>query len=175
MSRFLYQLADMSPSTSQDIVLFNEIDYLPRKYAIRVQPVSAGILPMLSFTANMLEYHPEPFSEADIVAFLSKLNHRLHISTECWLAVAIYIVRIHGKGLELQPQTWRPMLLACLVLSLKLWRDQPYLNSAVAITCDLYSIRAVNAMESLMARFLQWELHINSEEYARLSSQVAMA
>jgi hypothetical protein len=165
----------MSLPSSQDLVLFNEIDYLPRKYALRVSALPAGLFPMLLFTSDILEYHPEPFSEADIVAFLSKLNHRLHISTECWLAMAVYIVRTLEKGLELQPQTWRPMLLACLVLSLKLWRDQPYLNSAVAVTCDLYSVRAVNAMEMLMARFLEWELHINAEEYAKLSSQVAMA
>lgn len=156
-------------------MLFNEIDYLPRKYALRVSALPAGVLPVLLFTSGMLEYHPEPFSEADIVAFLSKLNYRLHISTECWLAMAVYLVRTLERGLDFQPQTWRPMLLACLVLSLKLWRDQPYLNSAVAVTCDLYSVRAVNAMEMLMARFLQWELHINAEEYAKLSSQVAMA
>ena len=175
LSRFLYQIADRSPHSSPDLTLFNEADYLPRKYALHLTSVPTGLFPGLFFTSEQFKYRPESFSEADIAGFLTNLNYRLRISTECLLATAVYLNRVLDKGLEFQPRTWRPMLLACLVLSMKLWRDQPYLNSAVAYTCDLYSLRALNAMEMLMARYLEWKLHINPEEYARVSGRVAMA
>lgn len=175
LSRFLYQIADRSPHSSLDFALFNEADYLPRKYALRLVPFPTGLIPALFFTSEQFKYKPESFSEADIAAFLTTLNCRLRISTECLLATAVYLDRAMDKGLELKARTWRPMLLACLVLSMKLWRDQPYLNSAVAVTCDLYSLRALNLMEIRMARYLEWELHINPEEYTRVSSRVAMA
>lgn len=175
LSRFFCQIAECAPRAGDEFVLFDEKDFLPRKYAVRVSSAPNGLFPLTIYSTRWCYYEVEPFTESDIVSFLNKLQSRLQISKECFLATAVYLHRAQNSGLEIMPRNWRPVLLACLILSLKLWRDRPYLNSAVAITCELYSLRAINALELLMVKFLEWRLHIDSEEYRRLTNLVAIA
>ena len=172
VSRVLFLISNPSDRLEDEFILFEEIQYLPRKYGLTLTATPVTVFPAMYFSTEKLKYEPEAFTEGDIREFLGRLVWRLKIPRECVIAMVAYLMRVGEMGQALRQESWRPMILASIVLSLKMWKDVPYLNSSVSRTLSLYSLRSLNSMEVLMARYMEWRLIINPAEYESVLCRV---
>lgn len=64
-------------------------------------------------------------------------------------------------------KTWRPCLLCALLLASKVWQDLSSWNSEFAEIYPQFSLEAINKLEAIFCKEIEWNLNISSSVYAK--------
>lgn len=80
----------------------------------------------------------------------------------------IYCERLmENAHVPLVTQTWRPVLLCCLLLASKVWQDQGTWNIDMADIFPQYSLQNINKLERTFCAEINWDLYISPSVYAK--------
>jgi hypothetical protein len=63
--------------------------------------------------------------------------------------------------------TWRPIVLAGLLLASKVWQDLSSWNVEFSEIYPQFSLQNINRLERLVVNHLKWDLYISSSLYAK--------
>ena len=150
--------------------LFAEENFLCPRY--RYNFFHSG---MSSLGSGNLYYTVDKVPEAyhipnldEIYVFILNLYVKGQLSSECLIVSLIYIERLMETAhVPIVAITWRPIVLAGLLLASKVQQDIPSWNIEFSEICPQYSVSAIKSLESLVCSQLNWNLYIKSSEYAK--------
>ena len=150
--------------------LFAEENFLCPRY--RYNFFHSG---MSSLGSGNLYYTVDKVPEAyhipnldEIYVFILNLYVKGQLSSECLIVSLIYIERLMETAhVPIVAITWRPIVLAGLLLASKVQQDIPSCNIEFSEICPQYSVSAIKSLESLVCSQLNWNLYIKSSEYAK--------
>jgi len=74
---------------------------------------------------------------------------------------------MENAHVALVTQTWRPVLLCCLLLASKVWQDQGTWNIDMAEIFPQYSLQNINKLERTFCSEINWDLYISPSVYAK--------
>lgn len=63
--------------------------------------------------------------------------------------------------------TWRPCLLCGMLMASKVWQDLSSWNSEISQIYPQFSLQAINQLEMIFCKEIQWDLYISSQAYAK--------
>lgn len=107
-------------------------------------------------------------TEVEIYEFAHKLFKKVQLSSECSIVCLIYIERLmEVANVPLMACTWRPILLAGLLMASKVWQDLSSWNIEFAIVYPQFSLESINKLEMQFLRKTKWDLYISSSLYAK--------
>jgi hypothetical protein len=102
-------------------------------------------------------------SEQEIYEFAHQLFKSVQLSSECSIVCLIYIERLMETAkVPLLGTTWRPILLAGLLLASKVWQDLSSWNIEFATVYPQFGLDAINRLELLFLKKVKWDLCISS-------------
>jgi hypothetical protein len=104
----------------------------------------------------------------EIHAFLSQLFTQAALSAECTIVCLVYVERLMEVGfVPLLRTTWRPVVMAGMLLASKVWQDLSSWNIEFAQIFPQYSITSINKLERLFCLEIKWDLYISTSSYAK--------
>jgi hypothetical protein len=80
----------------------------------------------------------------------------------------VYVDRLEAaseEGVMLHARSWRPIILASMLLASKMWHDISYWNSDFSTICPMFTVNGVNALEKMLLSLLQYKSVISRETY----------
>lgn len=103
-----------------------------------------------------------------ILKFLRSIFSKLGLNTESCIICLVYIDRLKERNsLLISQENWRPVILAILLVSSKVWDDISVWNVEFAECFPIFGLKMINQMERTMLEALDYQLYISSSEYAK--------
>lgn len=107
-------------------------------------------------------------SESEIYEFATQLFDRVQLSSECSIVCLIYMERLMEQAkVPLLVSTWRPIFMCGLLLASKVWQDLSSWNIEFASVYPQFSLDAINRLELLFVKSMNWDMYISSTLYAK--------
>lgn len=104
----------------------------------------------------------------EIYDFMRTLFRKAALSSECSIVCLIYVERLMEVAqVPLVAITWRPIVLAGLLLASKVWQDLSSWNVEFSEIYPQFSLQSINRLERLVVNHLKWDLYISSSLYAK--------
>jgi len=146
---------------------FQEENFVTPTYKCTMVRIPGGFGQVICVQERIqLEY--EIPSEQEIYNFAHRLFKAVQLSSECSIVCLIYIERLMETAkVPLLGTTWRPILLAGLLLASKVWQDLSSWNIEFATVYPQYGLDAINRLELLFLKKVKWDLCISSSLYAK--------
>jgi hypothetical protein len=110
-----------------------------------------------------------PMPDSDTVyEFIKSIFSTLGLNTESCIICLVYIDRLKERNsIVLTRNNWRPVILAILIVTSKVWDDVSVWNIEFAECFPIFHIKSINLMERLMLEALDYNLYISSSQYAK--------
>jgi hypothetical protein len=167
MKRRTAENAERGRFTDSQMKKFDEEQYTSPQYAyhfIRAPICRIGFL----CTIREIKRDPEPPSLLEIHSFLCELFEKAQLSAECSIVCLIYVERLMANAkVPLVSSTWRPCLLCGMLMASKVWQDLSSWNSEISEIYPQFSLQAINQLEMVFCKEIQWDLYISSQAYAK--------
>eukprot|EP01039_Chlorochromonas_danica_P003519 gene3519-3855_t len=168
------RLAMMVPETAEtglfyvsQMKKFDEALYLMPQYVYQFVRVPVARLGFL-YGIHKLQASSCTPDYSNIHEFLRDLFIRAQLSAECSIVCLIYIERLMEVAhVPMVSKTWRPCLLCALLLASKVWQDLSSWNSEFAEIYPQFSLEAINKLEAIFCKEIEWNLNISSSVYAK--------
>jgi len=148
MAKALFYAIKGSHNSREDGEPFNEERYAIVKYPFNVTKANFP-------------------SERVILTFLVHLFNAVDISAESGVMCMVYIDRLHQKGIQLQPNNWRRVILASTIISCKMWEQLSVWNTDFQKAFPLMTIDDLNFLEKSILQALDYSVHLKGSEYAK--------
>jgi len=87
--------------------------------------------------------------------------------SECLIISLVYIERLSAKShVPLLVTSWRPILLAALILAQKVWDDKSLHNADFSLFCPMFTLKEINHLEIKFLELLEHDVSISASLYA---------
>jgi hypothetical protein len=73
---------------------------------------------------------------------------------------------VSSAGCPLLVTSWRPILLASLILAQKVWDDRALHNSDFALFCPMFTLKEINFLEKKFLGLIDYDVSITGSLYA---------
>eukprot|EP00743_Colponemidia_sp_Colp-15_P005912 GILK01006355.1.p1 GENE.GILK01006355.1~~GILK01006355.1.p1 ORF type:complete len:415 (-),score=48.30 GILK01006355.1:64-1308(-) len=154
--------------TSSRSYAFDEKHFLKDRWRLTYPSTIPICGPLTAYHIDKLEYRVKFPSLEDVYRFIKTIFVKAQLTAECSIIFLIYIERImEMANIDLLVVNWRPISLAALLLASKVWEDISSWNVEFAYVCNQYSLPAINLMEMKFLRFLEYNLYIAGNLYAK--------
>jgi len=106
-------------------------------------------------------------SESFIFDTIKSVYDCAQFSEECIVMALIYIERLlNTTGVKVLTSTWRPIVLAALIVAQKVFDDRSLQNYDFAVYCPMFTLQEINHLENKFLELLQYNVSINASTYA---------
>jgi len=87
--------------------------------------------------------------------------------SECLIVSLVYIERLIAfSQVPLLVTSWRPILLAALILAQKVWDDRSLHNVDFSTFCPMFTLKEINHLEMKFLELIDYDVSISSSLYA---------
>jgi hypothetical protein len=87
-------------------------------------------------------------SEETIYHTIHSIHDCAGFSSECLIVCLIYMERITStSAVPILVTTWRPILLAALIIAQKVWDDRSLHNADFSVFCPMFTLKEINHLE----------------------------
>jgi len=162
----------LPPNASSE--LFAENIYVKSEWSCSFPLVMPTTSPITFFHASEIPLQIKFPSREEIHALLHSIVSRASLAQECMIILLIYVERLIHGGVMLLPSNWKPVVLASLLISSKMWEDLSRWNIEFRQCTPEYSQQAINKLEIQFCQFLDFRLHISAADYARYYFRLRM-
>jgi len=154
--------------------LFHEGAFLSRPWNLVFPALLPSTCPVTIFHAEHAPVHFDFPRLEEITAFLERFLDGALLSSECAVILLIYVQRLVAKNITMTHFNWKPVLLAALLVSSKMWEDTCHWNVEFAEVAWEYPLKAINQLEARFCLVLDFRFHINGADYARYYYELRM-
>ena len=89
------------------------------------------------------------------------------IPAECLIVSLVYMERlIATTSCPVLVTSWRPILLASLILAQKVWDDRSLHNSDFSVFCPMFTLKEINFLEKKFLEMVDYDVSISASLYA---------
>jgi len=89
------------------------------------------------------------------------------IPAECLIVSLVYMERlIATAGCPILVTSWRPILLASLILAQKVWDDRSLHNVDFSVFCPMFTLKEINFLEKKFLGLIDYDVSITASLYA---------
>jgi len=89
------------------------------------------------------------------------------IPAECLIVSLVYMERlIATAGCPILVTSWRPILLASLILAQKVWDDRSLHNVDFSVFCPMFTLKEINFLEKKFLELIDYDVSITASLYA---------
>lgn len=166
------KLIQRNQNTVYDIT-FDIDQYITAEYNIII-PYTSTSIPYTHYSQSLKQVKlPSQPSIQQICKLISKLFHRAKLNTESVIISLIYIERLcQLRSIQLCDRNWLPIVITSLLTASKVWDDISVYNAEFQHILSIFTIKQLNQMERNFLSGIQYNLYINSSEYAQLYFQL---
>jgi len=87
--------------------------------------------------------------------------------SECLIISLVYIERlICVAGVPILCTSWRPILLAALILAQKVWDDRSLHNVDFSMFCPMFTLKEINHLEKKFLELIEYDVSVSTSLYA---------
>lgn len=118
-----------------------------------------------TYTGRFLETPP---AADELCTFLQKVFEVGEFPPECAVIVLVYVNRLIGLvNMPLTADNWKPVVITSLVVSQKVWDDNPLCNADFSILYPVLNVKQINFLELRFLLLLEYKLTVSASLYAR--------
>ena len=100
---------------------------------------------------------------------------QMQLSTQCIVISLIYVELLMATSrIEIRNINWKPLVFTAILLASKFWEDISYWNQDYVDGLNLYSLMAINRMESNFISLCGYNIFVSAEKYAIYKQQIQM-
>lgn len=90
-----------------------------------------------------------------------------HFPFECVVVSLIYVERlIDMSNVPILVTSWRPIVLASMILAQKVWDDRSLFNIEFSIFCPMLTLKEINHLEKKFLELIDYDVSVNASLYA---------
>lgn len=109
----------------------------------------------------------------EMFAFLHGMMRVGEFPLECSIIALVYINRLIGLTRRpLTVATWKPVLTVAIMVSQKVWDDNPLANLDFCVLYPVLSCRQLNALEARFLALIQYKLIVTASLFARYTFEL---
>jgi len=87
--------------------------------------------------------------------------------SECLIISLVYIERLIAvAGVPILCTSWRPILLAALILAQKVWDDRSLHNVDFSMFCPMFTLKEINHLEKKFLELIEYDVSVSTSLYA---------
>jgi len=87
--------------------------------------------------------------------------------SECLIISLVYIERLIAvAGAPILCTSWRPILLAALILAQKVWDDRSLHNVDFSMFCPMFTLKEINHLEKKFLELIEYDVSVSTSLYA---------
>jgi len=87
--------------------------------------------------------------------------------SECLIVSLVYMERLIAvSSVPILVTSWRPILLAALILAQKVWDDRSLHNLDFSIFCPMFTLKEINHLERKFLELIDFDVSVNTSLYA---------
>jgi len=106
-------------------------------------------------------------TEAFIFETIKSVYDCAHFSEECVVISLIYIERLlNTTGVKVLTSTWRPIVLAAIIVAQKVFDDRCLSNYEFSVYCPMFTLKEINHLENKFLEMLCYNVSISASTYA---------
>jgi hypothetical protein len=151
----------------------------------QMSPGAANLFPFFSEENNPLYLDPRERANQEQRGEGSKrtkrevpaeetIFHTLHsvyscarFPSECLIISLVYIERLIAvAGVPILCTSWRPILLAALILAQKVWDDRSLHNVDFSMFCPMFTLKEINHLEKKFLELIEYDVSVSTSLYA---------
>lgn len=105
--------------------------------------------------------------ETTIFETIKSVYDCARFSDECVVIALIYIERLlNTTGVKILTSTWRPIVLAAIIVAQKVFDDRCLQNYEFSVYCPMFTLREINHLENKFLELLDYNVSISASTYA---------
>ena len=106
-------------------------------------------------------------SEDTIFHSIRSIYECARFPQECLIISMVYIERLVAMSrAAILVTSWRPILLAALVLAQKVWDDRSLHNIDFSVFCPMFTLKEINHLEKKFLELIDYDVSVNMSVYA---------
>jgi hypothetical protein len=106
-------------------------------------------------------------SEDSISETIRSIYECARFPQECLIIALVYMERLVAVSkVPILVTTWRPILLAALVLAQKVWDDRGLQNVDFSVFCPMFTLKEINHLEKKFLDLIDFDVSVNMSLYA---------
>merc|ERR1719198_2902957 len=106
-------------------------------------------------------------NEETIFHTLRSVYECARIPSECLIVSLVYIERLIAVSeVPILVTSWRPILLAALILSQKVWDDRSLHNVDFSMFCPMFTLKEINHLERKFLELIEYDVSVSTSLYA---------
>lgn len=106
-------------------------------------------------------------SEETIYHTIHSVYDCARFPSECLIVSLVYMERLIAfSQVPILVTSWRPILLAALILAQKVWDDRSLHNVDFSTFCPMFTLKEINHLESKFLELIDYDVSISSSLYA---------
>lgn len=106
-------------------------------------------------------------TEETIFHTLRSVYECARFPSECLIVSLVYVERLIAVSeVPLLVTSWRPILLASLILAQKVWDDRSLHNIDFSVFCPMFTLKEINHLEKKFLELIDYDVSVNSSLYA---------
>jgi len=115
----------------------------------------------------------EPPSEETIFYTIRSVYECARFPAECLIISLVYMERLIAvSSIPLNVTSWRPILLAALIVAQKVWDDRSLHNIDFSVFCPMFTLKEINHLEKKFLELIGYDVSVNSSLYASYHFQL---
>jgi len=171
---YLHLLRFKGRDPSIESQLFDESTFVSHEWQTLYPMALPSTSPITYFHTSEILLRIKFPTREEVRDFLLGFVNRAAVTHECIIILLIYVERLLEGGVMLMSFNWKPVLLAALLVSAKMWEDKCRWNVEFVRVVPEYTVMAINQLETEFCRFLDFRFHINGADYARYYFRLRM-
>ena len=157
---------NLIPIPTEAALLFHEQNFTQKEWNIYSAMGYSSTLPLFYFALQDVAFKNCPCTLQDIVRFMRKIIDKMQMATECIVISLIYLEKLMLKSkIEIRFLNWKPLVFTAILLASKFWDDISFWNIDYVETLELWSLRAINRMESEFLSLCDYNIYVSAEAY----------
>lgn len=106
-------------------------------------------------------------TEETIFHTLRSVYECARFPSECLIVSLVYVERLIAVSeVPILVTSWRPILLAALILAQKVWDDRSLHNIDFSVFCPMFTLKEINHLERKFLELIDYDVSVNSSLYA---------
>jgi len=115
----------------------------------------------------------EPPTEETIFYTIRSVYECARFPAECLIISLVYMERLIAvSSIPLSVTSWRPILLAALIVAQKVWDDRSLHNIDFSVFCPMFTLKEINHLEKKFLELIGYDVSVNSSLYASYHFQL---
>ena len=130
-------------------------------------------MPLFYFNFEEVPYEQVETTHLQVERFMKLVIDKMQLATECIVISLIYIEKLMATSkIEIRNVNWKPLIFTAILLASKFWEDINFWNVDYVDQLDLYSLVAVNRMESEFISLSDYNMYVSAEKYDWYQKQI---